>query len=115
MTQPQSINVVKPRRSPCGERGLKSHGYALANGWSLSLPVRGAWIEIQKSPLLREKSGRSPCGERGLKWCYPHRPLKINCRRSPCGERGLKSQEVFQALRGDVSLPVRGAWIEIRS
>ena len=33
-----------------------------------SLPVRGAWIE-----MLRQRNGdgsdrRSPCGERGLKW-----------------------------------------------
>ena len=41
-----------PRRSPCGERGLK----LLAAGWllarSASLPVRGAWIEIN-SPNKR--------------------------------------------------------------
>ena len=35
----------------------------------LSLPVRGAWIEIEDVPLLhlKRKVGRSPCGERGLK------------------------------------------------
>ena len=55
-------------RSPCGERGLK---YTANKTWykcAVSLPVRGAWIEI----LLQEshlpiKRCRSPCGERGLK------------------------------------------------
>ncbi len=37
----------------------------------LSLPVRGAWIEMK------------PCG-------FPRRAV---ARRSPCGERGLKCQE----------------------
>ena len=34
-----------------------------------SLPVRGAWIEIGTSAIYRcSRPGRSPCGERGLKW-----------------------------------------------
>ena len=33
-------------RSPCGERGLKSFWYAIRASVLLSLPVRGAWIEI---------------------------------------------------------------------
>ena len=33
-------------RSPCGERGLKSHGANLPNALLQSLPVRGAWIEM---------------------------------------------------------------------
>ena len=36
-----------------------------------SLPVRGAWIEILKNAedAIRETS-RSPCGERGLKYSF---------------------------------------------
>ena len=34
-----------------------------------SLPVRGAWIEIRRQTTLTDwKSRRSPCGERGLKY-----------------------------------------------
>ena len=34
----------------------------------MSLPLRGAWIEImQKNMIMRGAAGRSPCGERGLK------------------------------------------------
>ena len=56
-----------------------------------SLPVRGAWIEITMQLLGIFKNGcRSPCGERGLKLCSPI-----------ITEIGAKS------------LPVRGAWIEI--
>ena len=35
--------------------------------------------------------------------------------RSPCGERGLKSFSAVSWVFRSVSLPVRGAWIEIRS
>ena len=67
-TKPQSINVVKPRRSPCGERGLK--------------------YTADKDYLPNEYS-RSPCGERGLKYIL-HIYHSVPFRRSPCGERGLK-------------------------
>ncbi len=34
-----------------------------------SLPVRGAWVEIERHRhIFRPDAGRSPCGERGLKW-----------------------------------------------
>ena len=82
------------RRSPCGERGLKSNTSTLGERWHFC---------------------RSPCGERGLK--SRNCPLAISptMRRSPCGERGLKC-EVGELGRHQqsMSLPVRGAWIEIR-
>ena len=34
------------RRSPCGERGLKSYWCAQYKVSEWSLPLRGAWIEI---------------------------------------------------------------------
>ena len=59
--------------------------------FALSLPVRGAWIEIRQiASVVHLMLGRSPCGERGLK-CH----LAV-----PCHVRFT-------------SLPVRGAWIEI--
>ena len=33
-------------RSPCGERGLKCRVRSLQGKTQLSLPVRGAWVEI---------------------------------------------------------------------
>ena len=57
-----------------------------------SLPVRGAWIEIDKLVDGRDEAPR----------------------RSPCGERGLKSLDIAPAIRIPPSLPVRGAWIEMR-
>ena len=65
---------------------------ASASAIRSSLPVRGAWIEINL-----------PGAERGLLHC-----------RSPCGERGLKSYKwLYAAYVVSTSLPVRGAWIEI--
>ena len=55
--------------------------------------MRGAWIEIwEHVPRIYAESGRSPCGERGLKY-------------APAPARRV----------ADWSLPVRGAWIEMRS
>ena len=55
-----------------------------------SLPVRGAWIEIRSQHGLLGQYRRSPCGERGLKFLW--------------------GNSYTQVIR---SLPVRGAWIEI--
>ena len=57
----------------------------------LSLPSRGAWIEIGGA-------GSEPG------W---------GARRSPHGERGLKLDASITALWGARSLPSRGAWIEM--
>ena len=57
----------------------------------MSLPVRGAWVEIY----------------------YIADGYKLHCGRSPCGERGLKSQCAVSCAQCPVSLPVRGAWVEI--
>ena len=56
-----------------------------------SLPVRGAWIEID---------------------AYLKNSLKF-AGRSPCGERGLKLTAADGGSKWSLSLPVRGAWIEI--
>ena len=39
--------VTLHSRSPCGERGLKFQSLGLITIAYKSLPVRGAWIEIQ--------------------------------------------------------------------
>ena len=78
--------------------------------------MRGAWIEIVAS---RQRPGnlrsRSPCGERGLKLDGLPAMSEQVSRRSPCGERGLKCKAHHQNQGYVVSLPVRGAWIEIAS
>ena len=129
-------NYVVSRRSPHGERGLK---YASPSGGrrsGMSLPSRGAWIEIPipassptnpgrslpsrgawikmelLEPLLSFFLSRSPQGERGLKSpFYIFRPPAVG--RSPHGERGLKLDIVDTELSLHRSLPSRGAWIEI--
>ena len=56
---------------------------------------------------------RSPHGERGLK--YPiYRKMTIERGgRSPHGERGLKSPSLGALNHSQMSLPTRGAWIEM--
>ena len=77
-------------RSPCGERGLKFSAGEPGLIWNLSLPVRGAWVEISiRHVFIRGWLRRSPCGERGLKYRAADVALHSGSR-SPCGERGLK-------------------------
>ena len=47
-----------------------------------------------------------------MKW---RRPMVVHpdAGRSPCGERGLKSLAGEANKHLDVSLPVRGAWVEM--
>ena len=81
---------------------------------SRSLPPRGAWIEIAAiaSPLCPCPC-RSPHGERGLKSHLPSGIVQIHQGRSPHGERGLKYLLLADRRGHYVSLPPRGAWIEI--
>ena len=63
----------------------------------------------QKIPVVE---CRSPLGERGLKFHDDH--IRQNLpRRSPLGERGLKSGQQIVLSLFHLSLPARGAWIEI--
>ena len=80
-------------RSPCGERGLKLLVLCCLMASCVSLPVRGAWVEMLDAATSNATS----------------------CRRSPCGERGLKYARRDALPIADGSLPVRGAWVEIMS
>ena len=100
-------------RSPHGERGLKYPLFRRNAPLKWSLPSRGAWIEIRLARRDRPyRRGRSPHGERGLKYLLPDDKLS-NHRRSPHGERGLKYIMKAGIILICVSLPSRGAWIEI--
>ena len=79
------------RRSPRGERGLKFSVFLIVGPLALSLPSRGAWIEMS-SHIVQDtpSTGRSPRGERGLKW-----------------------RTTFLRQNFKPSLPSRGAWIEM--
>ena len=57
--------------------------------------------------------GRSPSGERGLK-SGTSADGNITTRRSPSGERGLKFRRKAVGQSVPQSLPIRGAWIEIK-
>ena len=46
-TDIKDADYIESRRSPCGERGLKFDAPAEFACFLLSLPVRGAWIEIK--------------------------------------------------------------------
>ena len=51
-------------------RGAWIEIFLIVTTWNSrwSLPVRGAWIEILYADVIpTEDEGRSPCGERGLK------------------------------------------------
>ena len=78
-------------RSPCGERGLKYNRETGKLELHLSLPVRGAWIEILSAAALSAAALSS----------LPVRGAWI--------EIDYTYGETWRCW----SLPVRGAWIEI--
>ena len=79
-------------RSPCGERGLKYDYIIALSGAIMSLPVRGAWIEIKsdKRELIEALS-------------------------LPVRGAWIEISAVALSQKIVASLPVRGAWIEITS
>ena len=78
----------------------------------VSLPIRGAWIEILSFTVAASSPcGRSPSGERGLKYLLRNLHHR-NGGRSPSGERGLKCVGHGHLAHVVLSLPIRGAWIE---
>ena len=80
----------------------------------LSLPSRGAWIEIAGGPVSgRDGTGSLP--SRGA-WIEILQYIMAQCAkfgRSPHGERGLKFNQLSAVGLYPRSLPSRGAWIEI--
>ncbi len=78
-------------RSPQGERGSKWRDDVETLVQVLSLPARGAWIEITWNIVVY---------------------TTVVCR-SPQGERGSKSITSDIDTKTNASLPARGAWIEI--
>ena len=93
---------------------MKSFALNRFDSGSLSLPARGAWIEIS-SHLLPSANSRS-LPARGAWIEIPSSIARRMLRpgRSPQGERGLKSDVSMPYITEAESLPARGAWIEIR-
>ena len=79
----------------------------------MSLPVRGAWIEIS-SPITSfwQYSSRSPCGERGLKYELKEK-LCEELQSLPVRGAWIEMSVWLHPQSQRSSLPVRGAWIEI--
>ena len=100
-------------RSPHGERGLKYASAIPKRHVTMSLSSWRAWIEMNCSLKPATNClGRSPHGERGLKSnavIY----LGAYLGRSPHGERGLKCAGLGRHVEAFVSLSSWRAWIEI--
>ena len=80
----------------------------------MSLPVRGAWIEIADASEINPNGwGRSPCGERGLKFCQFWQKGK-NKPSLPVRGAWIEILKKVNLMANNPSLPVRGAWIEIK-
>ena len=84
------------------------------NVHALSLPSRGAWIEIDYSSKRRVRYLES-LPSRGA-WIEMSNVDVVSNKivgRSPRGERGLKYGHYNTDIIYDSSLPSRGAWIEM--
>ena len=100
------------RRSPHGERGLKSKYSRYFDSHNCRSPHGERGLKYLNVIKHRNTPCRSPHGERGLKY-LPDQPVRHPSRRSPHGERGLKSRRRKQQSERNESLPSRGAWIEM--
>ena len=114
---PPSVHPgTESSRSPCGERGLKSTRRAqLRFASTCRSPCGERGLKLSARDALCTRVSRSPCGERGLKSTLAFQRYEGGQRRSPCGERGLKYLAIFSQMSLLMSLPVRGAWVEICS
>ena len=106
-------SATKQRRSPCGERGLKCRAARRCGTDYPSLPVRGAWIEINQAAGIAPQNGSLPVRGAWIEIVGISHERRNGAGRSPCGERGLKFSVATIVLFLLESLPVRGAWIEI--
>ena len=88
---PAEQRRVKGGRSPCGGRGLKLLFRQERLDGALSLPVRGAWVEIKNAAQTGKELMES---------------LPV---------RGAWVEILWTGLQSarKKSLPVRGAWVEI--
>ena len=81
---------------------------------ALSLPVRGAWVEIcPRSTASTASSSSLPVRGAWVEISIACPLFSVISRRSPCGERGLKCPYVAEGAVLPESLPVRGAWVEM--
>ena len=78
------------RRSPHGERGLKSLCYRRCERFEGSLPTRGAWIEIPDVQLAKKEQASLPTRGAWIEITKFYREQRDIMGRSPHGERGLK-------------------------
>ena len=101
------------RRSPHGERGLKSDRSCLPLAGKASLPPRGAWIEISVVGTGGKTPPSLPPRGAWIEISSAVSAMSSAARRSPHGERGLKCPERAGRGWGSASLPPRGAWIEM--
>ena len=81
--------------------------------FALSLPVRGAWIEIPSKRSSATRRSSLPVRGAWIEMARPRAARGAGRRRSPCGERGLKWDGREGRGAAAWSLPVRGAWIEM--
>ena len=100
-------------RSPSGERGLKLFLRCAAQIDELSLPIRGAWIEIIRTMGFVVNRVSLPIRGAWIEITSQANAYASGASRSPSGERGLKYLLPRYDDGGNQSLPIRGAWIEI--
>ena len=75
--------------------------------------MRGAWIEIQNPiNLSTYAESRSPCGERGLKLTCTKK-YTVSALSLPMRGAWIEISPYSPQAKKRMSLPMRGAWIEI--
>ena len=107
------ISSVNPRRSLCGERGLKFKRCENARNKALVAPFAGSVDWNFPSPYQPKFIIVAPFAG-SVDWnMIDNNSAASSNSRSLCGERGLKYQLPPVIAFCKMSLPLRGAWIEI--
>ena len=86
-----------------------------AIGGYMSLPARGAWIEIRPDDNTSSSPTSLPARGVWIEMLFAWSDIPRCASHSPQGECGLKFSTVQVAESFRVSLPARGVWIEIKT
>ena len=96
-------------RSPHGERGLKSGDTFTVDTSKVSLPSRGAWIEISRNRPNGPGTRSLPSRGAWIEIIRDPKDVKRFVGRSPHGERGLKCFVASHDRLSAVVAPLTGS------
>ena len=100
-------------RSPCGERGLKYVETETNQGYMMSLPVRGAWVEMFLRRVDADGMKSLPVRGAWVEIAAAWRKGRHTRPSLPVRGAWVEMSTCCFFRKKSLSLPVRGAWVEM--